>query len=145
MASDISFDGQYIWVSNKALAALVDFAIGVGREAAQSHEERAWVAGLADWQDKSWPGIQFELDKIFPTTQEKKFWAACFANVARRVFLRELGNQECTGWQARMIGDAYITSRLLTNAVRQVEKSSWHPETEDSEELKKWYSNLQLG
>ncbi len=41
-----------------------------------------------------------------------------FHVVARRVFLRTLGNQDDQTWQPSMIGDAYVVARMLTRAVQ---------------------------
>jgi hypothetical protein len=42
-------------------------------------------------------------------------------------------------WQSSAIGDAYITARMLTRAVQEVE-GAWHPDTEDSREAEARYS-----
>ena len=137
MSSDISIDGQFIWVSNARLARLVDFGLAVGREAATTASELKWVDKLADWQDnQAWPGISFELAELFPTLDERKFWATCYANVARRIFLRELGRHDVTHWQASTIGYAYLISRLLTRSVQHAELG-WHPHTEDGDDYTK--------
>jgi hypothetical protein len=78
-----------------------------------------------------WPGIGFDLDARYPTIEEKKFWARVFHDVARRIFLRQLGNHEVTHWQSSAIGDAYVTARMLTRAVQEIEQA-WHPETENA-------------
>jgi len=142
MADSITIDDQCFWVSSSQLMTLVEFGIAIGRETATNSSERQWVDKLDQWHDGMWPGIGMDLAERFPTLAEQKFWAACFANVARRIFLRELGNQKVVCWQARTIGHAHLISRLLTKAV-QLKEGAWHPDTEDSEAYGK-VNNLRL-
>jgi hypothetical protein len=120
-------------VSNERLSSLIAFALQVGGETARSDEERGWVDQLRQFEDQSWPGIGFDLDERFPTVHQKKFWARVYHDVARRIFLRQLGNHEVTCWQSSAIGDAYVIARMLTRAVQEVE-NAWHPDTENSRE-----------
>jgi len=133
MASDISIDDQFLWVSNMRLFGLVDLACEVGRQLANGEEEKAYVARLAEFGEGAYPGISFDLAACFPTTGEKKWWARVFHLVARRIFLRTLGNQGDQTWQPSMIGDAYLVARMLTHAV-QLNERAWHPSTEDPNE-----------
>lgn len=133
MASDISIDDQFLWVSNQRLFGLLDFACEVGGYLASGEAEKAYVARLSEFAQAAFPGISFDLAACFPTTDEKKWWARVFHVVARRVFLRTLGNQEDQTWQPSMIGDAYVVARMLTRAVQMTELA-WHPSTEDPNE-----------
>jgi hypothetical protein len=118
---------------------LLAFAVEIAGEMTTSDMERTWVEKLRDFHKQAWPGINFDLDERFPQLEEKKFWAKVYHNVARRVFLRRLGNQEATCWQSSAIGDAYIIARLLTRAVQEVE-NAWHPKTEDNDEFEAFMS-----
>jgi hypothetical protein len=117
-------------------------------EAAKSDAERGWVQKLREFEDNAFPGIEFDLAELFPSVDEKKFWARVYHNVARRIFLRQLGNQEVTFWQSSAIGDAYVIARLLTRAVQQIELgTAWHPDTENATEEETYYNervNLRL-
>ncbi len=139
MASDISIDDQFLWVSNRRLFGLLDLACEVGRHLANGEEENAYVARLSEFSQGAFPGISFDLAACFPTTEEKKWWARVFHVVARRVFLRTLGNQDDQTWQPSMIGDAYVVARMLTRAVQLVE-NAWHPSTEDPNETDAYIS-----
>jgi hypothetical protein len=139
MASDISLKGQFLCVSNQRLSTLIAFALQVGGETARSGPERAWVEGLRGFEQEAWPGIGFDLDERFPSIEEKKFWARVYHDVARRIFLRQLGNHEVTFWQSSAIGDAYVTARLLTRAVQEVD-NAWAPDTENGQEQDAVYS-----
>jgi hypothetical protein len=128
-----------LWVSNQRLSSLIAFALQVAQETACKDEERGYVERLRRFEEEAWPGIGFDLDERFPLVEEKKFWARVFHDVARRIFLRQLGNHESTFWQSSAIGDAYVTARMLTRAVQEIE-NAWHPETENTREGEADYS-----
>jgi hypothetical protein len=134
VSSDISIDDQFLWVSNMRLFGLVELACEVGRHLANGEEETAYVARLSEFAEGAFPGISFDLAASFPTTSEKKWWAHVFHVVARRVFLRTLGNQDDQTWQPSMIGDAYVVARMLTHAV-QVTERGWYPSKADPNEI----------
>lgn len=140
MASDVTLKDQFLWVSNQRLSTLIAFALQVGGEMTRSNEESGWVEKLRHFDEEAWPGIGFDLDERFPSIEEKKFWARVYHNVARRIFLRQLGNHEVTFWQSSAIGDAYVIARMLTKAVQEVEQNAWHPDTENSREADGHYS-----
>ena len=123
MASDICFKGQFFWVANRRLSTLIAFALEVGQQKAATREETELVARLRrKRKPKSlFPGCGFDLNERFPTLASKKFWASVFYDVARKIFLRQLGNQEIDFWQASAIGDAYLIARMLTHAIRDEE------------------------
>jgi hypothetical protein len=139
MSTDITLRDQYLGVSNQRFSAMLAFAIQIGSEQASCEEERRHVDRLREFEDRAWPGIRFDLDERFPDIAEKKFWAAVFHDLARRIFLRQIGNHETTFWQSSAIGDAYVVARMLTGAVQAVELA-WHPETENSREGNLFYS-----
>lgn len=130
MASCIKLGDQFLWVSNRRLSALIDFACEVGGELASDDSEKDHVARLQEFEATAFPGINFDLDDVFSTLIEKKWWARAFHLVARRIFLRELGNQASQTWQPSAIGDAYVVARMLTRAVQEVEQG-WHPSVDD--------------
>ena len=145
VTSDISIGEQYLWVANRRLSSLITFALEVAVDAASIDEERMYVAKLKDWDEKEHrPGCGFDLQKRFPTVDEKKFWSRCFFNVARSIFRREIGNQEIQFWQCAAIGDAYITARMLTNVIQKETGTSWHPDTEDTKDAQEFYNRLNI-
>jgi hypothetical protein len=145
MASDISIDEQYLWVANRRLSSLITFVLEVAADAVNTAQEKDYVAKLKLWDEtEHWPGCGFDLHERFPTVDEKKFWSRCFFNVARRIFRREIGNQDVLFWQCGAIGDAYITARMLTSAVQKETKTSWHPDTEDTAEAQEYYDRLNI-
>jgi hypothetical protein len=130
MAVDISLKDQFIWVSNTRHLALLDFAIDVGASIARAEDERAFVERLKAFSTSPDAALAFDLDACFPTIAEKKWWARVYRLVARRIYLRQLGNQDDQTWQPTTIGDAYVVARLLTRAVQEVELG-WHPVLDD--------------
>jgi hypothetical protein len=146
VSSDISQGDQYLWVSNHRFTTLLAFALEVGSESARSEDERRYVDRLREFGQQAWPGISFDLNERFPEIAEKKFWAGIFHDVARRIFLRKIGNHEVAFWQTSAIGDAYVVARMLTAAV-QAKELGWHPETENLREAEAFHSggtNLRL-
>lgn len=145
MASEISIDEQYLWVSNQRLSSLITFVLAVATAAANTAQERDYVAKLRLWDEKEhWPGCGFDLHERFPTVEEKKFWSRCFFNVARRIFRREIGNQDILFWQCGAIGDAYISARMLTCAIQRETGTSWHPDAEDTADAQEYYDRLNI-
>ena len=131
MASDICYKEQYFWVANRRLSTLIAFALEVGQKRAAPPEETEFVACLRrEDEELLFPGCSFDLAERFPTLASKKFSARIFFDVARRIFLRQLGNQEIDTWQASAIGDAYLIARMLTHAIRDVEPY-WVASSED--------------
>lgn len=145
MASDISLGEQYLWVANQRLSSLITFVLGVGSDIAATDQEREYVARLKKWDDEQhYPGCGFDLHERFPTIEEKKFWSRCFLTVARRIFRREVGNQDIHFWQCSAIADAYITARMMTNAVRKETDTPWCPDTEDAAEAQEYYDRINI-
>lgn len=142
MTSEILWQNQSIWVANMVLDRLLDFAEEVGRATAKNPSEAAAVEKLVAWRANSYfPGSSLDLNEVFPETDDKKMWARCFSDVARRIFLRSLGMQESNFWQSETIAVAYLIGRWLTTAVQSDEL--WQPDTEDAKEASAWYSKTQ--
>ena len=122
MSSDISYKTEVLWVSNQRFRTLIEFALDVGEKSARSLEEVAFVRLLADDDETAlFNGCSFNLDERFQGVAAKKFWAAVFFDVARRIFLRQVGNQDIDSWQPSVICDAHLVGRMLDRAVREQE------------------------
>lgn len=130
MASDITLDDACLGVANRRL-----FGLLVGAESADTDTARGWVTKLRESNENAWPGIGLDLAEQFPTAEEKWFWASLYGEVADRIFLRPLGNQEVVTWQSSCIGDAYVIARLLTRSAQHAGPGgAWHPDTPDPSE-----------
>lgn len=145
MATDISIGEQYLWVANRRLSSLVAFVLEVGVLTATNAEEQGYVAKLKNWdKTEHYPGCGFDLNERFPNVDEKKFWSRCFFNVARGIFLREIGQQDVQFWQSAAIGDAYIIARMLTSAIQKETRTSWYPDTDDNADAQEHYDRINI-
>ena len=145
MSSDICIGEQYLWVSNQRLRTLVEFVVEVGRDVKSTPAESEFVDRLENWiTSEYWAGQSFDLEERFPSIEEKKFWAKCFFDLARKIFLREIGNNQVHFWQAGAIGESYMTGRLICHAVQKQTGQSWYPDTEDGKSAEAYYHRLNI-
>ena len=102
-------------VANKRLDSLVVFACAVARERKIDARLDVVLDRLAgDNEDNRWAWDGFNLERVF-APEDRSFFAGVFAEVAQRVFRRELGNHDVQGWQASLIADTYWISRALAD------------------------------
>jgi hypothetical protein len=94
MASEIHHGNQSHQVSNGRFSSLMEFGLQVADETARSEEERRWIERFRVFKERAFAGIGLDLNDQFPEVNEKRFWARVYFDVARRIFLRQLGNQE---------------------------------------------------
>jgi hypothetical protein len=141
MTSYIHYRKQGFFVANKRFSALIDFALEFADGTAQSDAERAFVSQFRADAASFWNGIDLDLEAQFPTLEQQKFWATCFFDLGRHIFLRKIGNQDVTFWQSSTICDAHLIGRMLTEVVRQVE-NGWVAETADGDEAQLHYESL---
>lgn len=145
MASEISIGEQCLWVANHRLRSLINFVIEVATDVPTTDQEEEFIAKFMRWDEEEYfPGIGLNLNERFPTTVEKRFWSKIFMNVARRIFSRQLGNQDDESWQCSAIGDAYITARMLTKAIQMETGTSWHPDSEDTLNPQEYYNRINI-
>jgi hypothetical protein len=79
MSATITLDERWIDLSNASLDQLFADVIMVGKELAQTELEREYVQRLTE----VYPGFSPDLGGLFPTLDEKKFWANCFFEASR--------------------------------------------------------------
>lgn len=106
MASAVYYRETQVLLNNMQFSGMVAFALEVGAETAQSPQEQSFVAEFKKKSEGFWPGINLDLTEDFPFPAERKFWARCFHDVARRIFIRKLGKHEVDFWQATAIHQA---------------------------------------
>ena len=141
MASEIYHGNQSHQVSNGRFSSLIEFGIQVADETARSEEERRWIERFRVFKERAFAGIGLDLNEQFPEVNEKRFWARVYFDVARRIFLRQLGNQEITSWQSSAIGDAYVIARMLCRLLREAGEKPWPLDTEDEREEKEFLAS----
>ena len=127
---------SYVYVSNLRFRIILEAAIEVARELANTEPEKKSVVELERWwNEESWPGIGIDLDEQFHTTEEYKLWAQAFESLAWRVFHRKWGNQDDETWQVGFIGSCHVISRMLTELVWK-EDRMWWPAQCDTEGIR---------
>jgi hypothetical protein len=131
MASDVHFGDLHVWLNNLHFSRMLDFALEVGARTARSPEEQTFVANLKSHSETFWPGIHLDVACDFPTVTERKFWARCFQDVARWIFLRQVGVHTADFWQASAIHHAHALADVFIQAAREYDPS-FYPESEDS-------------
>jgi hypothetical protein len=128
MTTFIIMGDQQLVVSNRRFFAHISFAQEVAVELAETDQQKCFVSDFKRWWDTEFfNGFDFDLDHVFPSIDQKKFWAICFQELAHRIYRREIGNQDDQTWQPTAIGDAYMTSRMLVDAVSKEINEPWAP------------------
>ena len=138
VSSSIEFENQRLWLSNLAFDRIWEFVIDVAEQTARDTEEREFVAKLKTQVQTFWPGVSIDVGESFPDIAEKKFLARCFADLARWIFLRRIGNQTLDCWQSGVIYEAHTIARLFIESVRK-EEPRFYPESEDDTLIRKFY------
>ncbi|MES2571115.1 MAG: hypothetical protein V4710_13795 [Verrucomicrobiota bacterium] len=138
MASCISYQDQFFFVSNQRFSSLIEFGIEVGRRSAETATEKSYLSGLKERSDAFYPGYDLAIEREFPCREERKFWARVFFDLAYLIFRREIGNQAVTFWQYSAVGDACLLGRMITRSVQE-EEQGWHPKTMASVEADTFY------
>jgi len=138
MASRISYQDQFFYVSNQRFKSLIWFGLDVGEKSAENDAEKSYVSGLREKSNAFYPGYDLAIEREFPFRDERKFWARVFFDVAHLIFCRKIGNQETTSWQYSAVGDAYLLGRIITRSVQE-EEQAWHPKTLASVEADAFY------
>lgn len=138
MASCINFKEQRLFLNNMSFARMMEFVLQVAEATARSAEERELVAAFKKRSEDFWPGIGLDVETDFPTVAERKFWARCFHDLARWIFLRKIGKHEVDFWQAADIHTAYAIGNFFMYAAREYDSSFW-PDSEDSQLTRAFY------
>ena len=138
MASQISYQDQFFYVSNQRFSSLVEFGLDVGQSTSQTEEEKSYVSALREKVNAFYPGYDFVIEREFPSREERKFWARVFFDLAHLIFRREIGNHDVSFWQYSAVGDAYLLGRMITRSVQE-EELGWHPKTLASVEADAFY------
>jgi hypothetical protein len=127
MAGAISNGSSYIYLSNIRCSVILEAAIEVARDLANTETETVWITRLEQWlNDHAPPGIGINLTERFKTTEERKFWAQAFESLGWRVFHRKWGNEADETWQVGFIASCHIISRML-NELIWMDDRMWMP------------------
>ncbi len=138
MASAISYQDQFFYVSNQRFGLLIEFGLEVGEKSAETDAEKSYVAALRERNNAFYPGYDLAIEEEFPSRDERKFWSRVFFDLAYLIFRREIGSHDATFWQYSAVGDAYLLARIITRSVQE-EELGWHPKTLASIEADAFY------
>jgi hypothetical protein len=124
MSSSISNDHISWNVSNMMFARVLDFACDVGRELANSADERAWVddltAKVAAFGTYS-PDVS--VNELFPASAQIEFWRRILGQLATRIYERRIGNQLEQSWQVGTIWAVVDMARVLDSSAQLIRQS----------------------
>ena len=120
---------------------MIEFLLAVATESANTPDEHAMVERFREASRAFFPGYDLHIEREFPTLEERKFWARCFFNLARAIFLRKIGSHETDFWLSSAIANAFVIACFLTQAVREAEHG-WYPATEDALRSEEFYGKL---
>lgn len=128
MGGDFGYKEQWLHVANRWVSATLVNMLEVGEKTARNDQERAWVEAYdKTFNETYWPGRDYDIEKEFPTLEERKFWARVLFDLVQAIYHREIGNNEVTCWQHTAIGITCIVARMMTRSVQDVEPH-WRPE-----------------
>jgi hypothetical protein len=116
-----------IVVANRRFRSLMAFGLEVGEALAVTDSEKEMVRDLLEKEKEFYGGYNFDLLLEFPSVEQNKFWVKVYYEVARRVFLRTIGNQDVDYWQSSLIGDCWFLIRMMMESVHDKEPD-WLPE-----------------
>ena len=114
-ASFFTSSGSVV-VSNKQSAALAEFALVCARRCIEEHEHTVFVSKFESESSSFFPGYDFDLEALFTTREERRFWSDVFATLASDLDAGTLGNQEDRTWAPSAASDARRISGLLAAA-----------------------------
>ncbi len=105
-----------IYVSNRRLTSLVEFGLEVAATTAETPDQRVFVERFKSQALSFFPGIDVDLDDLFPTASERAFWAATFSELSARIELGEIGNADSADWRSSGALDALRIADMLRAA-----------------------------
>ena len=134
MSSAIGYRDQFFNVTNQRFENLIEFALEVGSQIADSDQQKLYVESLRDKAKNTYyRGYDLSIETEWPSRDERKFWSKVLFDVAHLIYQRKLGGQDAQFWQYSAIGEAYLFARLISRSVRD-EEPGWWPTTLASEE-----------
>jgi hypothetical protein len=133
MGAIVSLDNRWIKISNGACEKAFDDAILVAKHRANSAAENEYISRLEYERKGFYPGYCPDLDGLFPTLEEKKFWIRCFYDAGRWLHEGQLENPPGGGSSPAMwIFHTYWFGELLRELIRR-EDREWILNDEDSD------------
>jgi hypothetical protein len=116
MSGSFFFGQHTVLVSNRRLTALVEFALSTANDQATTDESRAFVDRFDKLQaDTFFPGIDIDLEELFISSSERRFWASVFAELAKRIEQRRIGSPDQHDWRQEATDQAARIARMLVS------------------------------
>jgi hypothetical protein len=116
------YNSGHLHVPNRVARGLIEFAIDTARSYEDATSNPEETRRITDWyEEQFFDGMLIDIAELFPDIASRRFWCRAFFDAARRVFRRELGNQDVSFWQTEYICNAVIVGRLLLQAAEDIE------------------------
>jgi hypothetical protein len=132
MGAIISLNNRWIKISNGSCEKVFDDAITVAKHHASSDVEIGYLARLEDQRKGFFTGYCPDLDALFPSVAEKKFWVRCFYDAGRWLHEGRLENPPGGGSSPAMwIFNTYWCAELLCELIGR-EDRDWTLNDEDT-------------
>ena len=118
MGATVGVGGRWINMTNGSWEAVVDNALAVARERADSDLRREYVARLERQKEGFFPGYCPDFEDLFPTDDERTFWCVCFRDAGRWLCTGRLKNPLWGGSPALAVFHVYWCAELLLSLLR---------------------------
>ena len=116
MSGSFFFGQHTVFVSNRRLTTLVEFVLFTANDQAITEEARAFVDRFDKLQaDTFFPGVDIDLEELFTSPSERRFWASAFAELAKRIEQRRIGNPDQHDWRQEAAHQAMQIARMLVS------------------------------
>ena len=116
MSGSFFFGKHTIFVSNRRMTTLVEFVLSTANDQAVTEEARAFVDRFEKLQAETFfPGVDIDLEELFTSPSERRFWASAFAELAKRIELRRIGNPDQHDWRQEAADQATQIARMLVS------------------------------
>lgn len=116
MSGSFFFGQHRVFVSNRRLTTLVEFVLSTANDRASTEEARAFVDRFDKlYADTFFPGIDIDLEELFPSSSERRFWANAFAELAKRIEQRRIGNSDQHDWRQEAADQASQIAQMLAS------------------------------
>jgi hypothetical protein len=124
MGAIISLGDRWIKISNGACSKAFDDAIFVGESQATTEIEKEYLLRLKYERMGFYSGYCPDLEGLFPTLEERKFWARCFLDAGRWLYEGRLENPPGGGASpAIWIFHTYWFAELLRELIRRDDRN----------------------
>jgi hypothetical protein len=118
MSACVGVGQREIRMSNGSWELVVENVLVVAREKARTDLHRSSIARLDEEQKAFYPGYNPDFERLFPTHEERAFWAMCFRDVGRWLCIGKLPNQLWGGSPALCVFYTYWCAELLSGLLR---------------------------